>query len=64
MAQHSAQARAGREVRSVEELLRFDASRVTPPASILERLRISLGPPRSPAARWLQRWRLWRKNPD
>jgi hypothetical protein len=47
---------AGKEFASVEEMLRYDAAQVSPPASLSERLQESIA--REPAAKipWWRRW--------
>jgi hypothetical protein len=49
----------GREFASVEELLRFDASQVTPPPAIAERLKESLE--KEPRQPWWRRVFGWRR---
>jgi hypothetical protein len=55
-AAHQAQAQAGREFASAEELLRYDAAHTTVPPDIARRLQKSTGDLPGPKASWWKRW--------
>lgn len=53
--QINSQVKRGQEFASVEDLLRYDASQITPPPAIAERLRDSLRAEAPPKRSWWQR---------
>jgi hypothetical protein len=50
------QAQTTREFASPEEMLRFDAAQVTPPPSLIDRLKNSLAQDPSAQRSWWRRW--------
>jgi hypothetical protein len=54
--QQETQTQATHQFASAEELLRFDASRVTPPARIIDRLQDSLAQEPAVKRSWWRRW--------
>ncbi len=54
--QHLQASSPGHEFGSVEEMLRFDASQVTPPETIVTRLQDSLAQNPPPKRPWWRRW--------